>query len=141
MESQALRHVLHVMGMLHLNRADSLQGLQDGNFEALAANDLGIGSGWQQSKRNWALSAVVGRWIRVIYSDLCLRTPGVTPPVFYCHFKERCALPLKTSHYRFRRWPASSGSIRQLASYCQWTRVAPVVPTFVLNNLSYRATS
>jgi hypothetical protein len=60
------------MWMIHPNQADSLQGLQGGNVEALAANDLGIGSGWQQSKQNWALSAVVGKWIRVVCSDLCL---------------------------------------------------------------------
>ena len=28
--------------------------------DILAANDLGTGSGWQQSKQNWVLLAVVG---------------------------------------------------------------------------------
>ena len=80
MKYQALQHVLHLMWMAHPNQADSLQGPQGGNVEVLAANDLGIGSGWQQSKQNWALSAVVGKWVRVICSDLCWRTTGVTPP-------------------------------------------------------------
>ena len=80
MECQALQQVLHLMWMAHPNQADSLQGSQSGNVEVLAANDLGIGSGWQQSKQNWALSAVVGKWVRVICSDLCWRTTGVTPP-------------------------------------------------------------
>ena len=78
MECQALQQVLHLMWMAHPNQADSLQGSQSGNVEVLAANDLGIGSGWQQSKQNWALSAVVGKWVRVICSDLCWRTTGVT---------------------------------------------------------------
>jgi hypothetical protein len=73
MKYQALQHVLHLMWMAHPNQADSLQGPQGGNVEVLAANDLGIGSGWQQSKQNWALSAVVGKWVRVICSDLCWR--------------------------------------------------------------------
>ena len=117
-----LRHVLHIIGMIHPNQADSLQGLQDGNFEALAANDLGIGAGWQQNKRNWALSAVVGRWNRVIYSDIRLRTTGVTPPVFYFHLKGWRALPLKAPHYRFHRWSAPSGSIMMRVRHVSgWT--------------------
>ena len=83
MECQALQQVLHLMWMAHPNQADSLQGLQGGNVEVLAANDPGIGSGWQQSKQNWALSAVVGKWVRVDCSDLCWRTTGVTPPACF----------------------------------------------------------
>ena len=61
MKYQGLQHVLHAMWMAYPYQADSLQGLHGGNCEVLAANDPGIGSGWQQSKQNWALSAVVGK--------------------------------------------------------------------------------
>ena len=79
---QGLQQVLHIMWMAHPNQADSLQGSQCGNVEMLAANDQGIGSGWRQSKQNLALSAVVGKWARVICNDLCWRTTGVTPSTF-----------------------------------------------------------
>ena len=42
------------------NQAGSLQGCLRVNEGSLAANDLGTGSGWQQSKQNWALPAVMG---------------------------------------------------------------------------------
>ncbi len=41
-------------------QAGSLQGFRGVSRDLLAVNDLGIGSGWQQSKQNWALPAVVG---------------------------------------------------------------------------------
>lgn len=40
--------------------ADSLQGYYFGESGTPAVDDLGTGSGWRQSKLNWALSAVVG---------------------------------------------------------------------------------
>ena len=42
------------------SRADNLQGQRGVSLVVLAANDRGIGSGWQQSKQNSPLSAVVG---------------------------------------------------------------------------------
>ena len=48
------------MLMAHPIQASSLQGLHGVNCDALAVNDLGKGSGWQQSKQNWALLAVMG---------------------------------------------------------------------------------
>ena len=42
------------------NQVCSLQGSRDVSCDSLAANDLGTGSGWQQSRQNWALLAVVG---------------------------------------------------------------------------------
>ena len=66
-----MQHVLWLMWMAYPNQADSLQGFCSVNYSILAANDPGIGSGWQQSKQNWALPAVVGHWARMRSSDLC----------------------------------------------------------------------
>jgi hypothetical protein len=52
MECQGALQVLQVMSMVCPNQADSLQGSRGVNYDILAANDLGIGSGWQQSKQN-----------------------------------------------------------------------------------------
>ena len=46
------RHVLWIMWMAHPNQADRPQGSHHVSDGILAANDLGIGSGWQQSKQN-----------------------------------------------------------------------------------------
>jgi len=48
------------MWMAHPNQASRPQGYHHVNGDTLAANDLDIGSGWQQSKQNWARLAVVG---------------------------------------------------------------------------------
>ena len=53
-------HVLCTMLMAQPDQAPSLQGLQGVNPDVLAVEDLGTGSGWQQSKQNWALHAVEG---------------------------------------------------------------------------------
>ena len=52
--------VLQSMWMVHPDQAGRLQGLDGVNCHGLAANNLGTGSGWQQSKQNWVLPAVVG---------------------------------------------------------------------------------
>ena len=44
-----------------LNQTGSLQGTLGVSRGFLAANVPGIGSGWQQSKQNWALPAAVGK--------------------------------------------------------------------------------
>ena len=54
------QQVLHVMSMAHPNQADRPQGSHHVSDGILAVNDLDIGSGWQQSKQNWALPSVVG---------------------------------------------------------------------------------
>ena len=46
------RHVLWIMWMAHPNQASRPQGYHHVNGDTLAANDSGIGSGWQQSKQN-----------------------------------------------------------------------------------------
>ena len=56
-----MRYVLHIMWMACPNQTGSLQGSHDVSCDILAANVPGIGSGWQQSKQNWALPAVVGQ--------------------------------------------------------------------------------
>ena len=54
------QHVLWIMWMAHPNQADRPQGSHHVSDGLLTANDPGIGSGWQQSKQNWARPAVVG---------------------------------------------------------------------------------
>ena len=60
LDCQGTQHVLQAMQMVHPNQAGSLQGSHGVSRDILAVNDPGIGSGWQQSKQNWALPAVVG---------------------------------------------------------------------------------
>ena len=65
MEHRGSLQVLPTMWMVLPNQAASLQGSLDVNRDILAVNDPGTGSGWQQSKQNWALAAVVGQRIRM----------------------------------------------------------------------------
>ena len=53
-------HVLQTVLMAYPGQAGSLQGSHDVSCDILAGDDLGIGSGWQQSKQNQALLAVEG---------------------------------------------------------------------------------
>ena len=53
-------HVLQTVLMAYPGQAGSLQGSHSVSCDILAADDLGTGSGWQQSKQNQALLAVVG---------------------------------------------------------------------------------
>ena len=54
-------HVLQTVLMAYPNQASSLQGSHGVSCDILAVDDLGTGSGWQQSKQNQALLAVVGK--------------------------------------------------------------------------------
>ena len=54
-------HVLQTVLMAYPNQASSLQGSHSVSCDILAVDDLGTGSGWQQSKQNQALLAVVGK--------------------------------------------------------------------------------
>ena len=54
-------HVLQTVLMAYPNQASSLQGSHSVGCDILAVDDLGTGSGWQQSKQNQALLAVVGK--------------------------------------------------------------------------------
>ena len=54
-------HVLQIVLMAYPDQASSLRGARGVSCDILAANDLGTGSGWQQSKQNQALLAVVGK--------------------------------------------------------------------------------
>ena len=49
---QGVRYVLHTVLMAHPEQASSLQGSHSVGCEDLAANDLGIVSGWKQSMEN-----------------------------------------------------------------------------------------
>ena len=80
-------HVLWIMWMAHPNQASRPQGYHHVNGDTLAANDPGIGSGWQQSKQNWARLAVVGYWARMKCSDLwCVQDVPLRPfdLQYYC---------------------------------------------------------
>ena len=60
MESSGIMYALLSMWMVFPNQAAGLQGFLCVNRDLLAVKDLGIGSGWQQSRQNWMPAAVVG---------------------------------------------------------------------------------
>ena len=64
------------MLMVYPDQAGSLQGSRDVSCDILAVNDSGNGSGWQQSKQNWALLAVMGPWARMVSNDLYRAWPA-----------------------------------------------------------------
>ena len=53
----SVRATAHVEA--HLNQTGGLQGLCNVSCDDLADNDLGAGSGWQQSRQNWMAPAVM----------------------------------------------------------------------------------
>ena len=61
MECGGAAYVLQAVWMAYPDQASSLQGFHDVNCDILAVDDLETGSGWQQSKQNQALLAVVGK--------------------------------------------------------------------------------
>ncbi len=61
MDCEETVHVLQTVLMAYPDQASSLQGSHSVGCDILAANDLGTGSGWQQSKQSQALLAVVGK--------------------------------------------------------------------------------
>ena len=71
MEGSGNLYALLTMWMVFPNQAAGLQGLLCVDRGALAVKDLGIGSGWQQSRQNWVPAAVVGKRIRMESSSLC----------------------------------------------------------------------
>ena len=82
-------YVSLVMWMVCPNQAVSLQGHQCVSIETLVGNDPGIVSGWQQSKKNWALSAVVGEQTRMTCDDLwCGQLTGLVIFRFVSNFSE-----------------------------------------------------
>ena len=52
MKCEETEQVLQTVLMAYPDQASSLQGSHGANCDILAANDLGIGSGWRQSKQN-----------------------------------------------------------------------------------------
>ena len=66
------------------DQAGSLQGSCSVSCNLLAANDPGIGSGWQQSKQNWTLLAVVGYWTRMACRHLYRAEGAPLQPSFFC---------------------------------------------------------
>ena len=71
MEGSGILNALLTMWMVFPNQAAGLQGLPFVRRGVLAVNNLGIGSGWQQSRQNWMPAAVVGQRIRMESSGLC----------------------------------------------------------------------
>jgi hypothetical protein len=61
MECRRPHHVLLVALRACPNQVGARQGRRGGGYDALADNDTGTGSGWQQSKQNRAASSVVGK--------------------------------------------------------------------------------
>ena len=58
-------NALLTMWMVSPNQAAGLQGFPFIRRGALGVKNLGIGSGWQQSRKNWVPAAVVGQGIRI----------------------------------------------------------------------------
>ena len=95
------------MWMVLPDQAGSLQGSRSVSCDLLAANDLGIGSGWQQSKQNWTLLAVVGYWIRMACSDLfCAEGAPLQPFLFFDRIK---ALFLKKCEVAISKYSVALG--------------------------------
>ena len=63
-------HVQLTMLKPILNQAVGLQGDSGVDWGTLVAKDLGIGSGWQQSRQNWIPAAVVRHLGRMEGGDL-----------------------------------------------------------------------
>ena len=103
------------------NQASSLQGALGASQDYLAVNDLGNGSGWQQSKQNWALLAVEGQWARTGSND-----PWATqnlhdsaffpwcdfwhPSRFVCVLRIRLAAPQRAGRVNYAAAPRSAPS-------------------------------
>ena len=64
------------------SQAESLQGSHDVSQGILVDNDPDIGSGWQQSKQNWTLLAVVGYWTRMACRHLYRAEGAPLQPLF-----------------------------------------------------------
>ena len=64
--------ILLAVLMAYPDQARSLQGSQGVSLDILVVNDLGTGSGWQQSKQNQALLAVVGTCARTECKNPCV---------------------------------------------------------------------
>ena len=71
MERSESLYALLTMWMDFPNQAAGLQGVPCVHRILLAVNDLGIGSGWQQSRQNWMSAAVVGQRSRMERSGPC----------------------------------------------------------------------
>ena len=57
--------------MDHLRQAGSQQGLFGGSRAALAVENPGTGSGWQQNRQDWVLPAVRREWFRMESKSPC----------------------------------------------------------------------
>ena len=68
------QHVLWIMWMAHPNQADRPQGSHRVSDGILAANDPGTGSGWQQSKQNWARPALELQRCDEVISNVFIRS-------------------------------------------------------------------
>ena len=119
------------------NQAGSLQGSRCVSSDILTANDPGTGSGWHQSKQNWALPAVVGYWARMQCSDPCCVQGARLHPYSNClgarpaHCFQRPQAPMTVWPSGLRRWfwrrpPSARSSMRRRndAPTCKGSRWA-----------------
>ena len=60
-ECRYLHYVLLTMLMACPDQVGTRQGRRGGSCDVLVDDDMGIGSGWQQSRQNRAVSSVVGK--------------------------------------------------------------------------------
>ena len=63
-------HAPWTMWMTLPHQSGRRQGVCSASCNLLAIEDLGIGSGWQQSKQHWALPAVIGHSVRMGHGRL-----------------------------------------------------------------------
>ena len=63
-------HAPWIMWMALPHQSGRRQGVRSASCNLLAIEDLGIGSGWQQSKQYWALPAVIGHSARMRHGRL-----------------------------------------------------------------------
>ena len=108
MKCEGSEDVLQTVLMANPDQASSLQGSHSVNCDILALNDLGIGSGWQQSKQNQALLAVVGTLARTGCSLLSSAELS-SLRLFFLFFSLRICAPIK--HIRRRTGCDKLGNI------------------------------
>ena len=63
-------HAPWIMWMALPHQSGRRQGVRSASCNLLAIEDLGIGSGWQQSKQHWALPAVIRHSVRMGHGRL-----------------------------------------------------------------------
>ena len=93
----------------------------------LAVNDLGTGSGWQQSKQNWALAAVVGQRIRMARQWPLQCRSCTTPPLCsYIRKTKYCWEDLTSESALAALTPNNTNCVMRHAYTCVMSCLGPV---------------